>query len=218
MKINILRPFIPLVIIIILFSATAKFGLAKISEVRSKISQAQREERVLSQKLSVLSDVEVGVSNDSSLVSSTIPNRNPSLIVASQIKVEAGLLGLTPLNIKSGTGIEDKSGLSRVDVNFDIEGQRSTVLEFLKKIEGFAPITLVEKVKLNEVGGVARAQVTVKTFFAELPKKLPALGEALNDLTSDEKKILTEASGLRQPLFVNFSASTPGERPDPFSQ
>ena len=217
MKITILKPFIPLFVIILLFITIAKFGLGKISQVRAKISQAQKQERVLSQKLSVLSDVRVVVSDDSSVASITFPNKNPSLTVAYQVKAEAGLMGLTPLNIKSGTAIEDKSGLSRVDVNFDIEGQRSLVLEFLKRIEAFAPITMVEKVKLNEVGGVARAQVTVKAFFAELPKKLPALGEALNDLTVDEKDILTQISSLRQPLFVSLSPSTPAERPDPFS-
>lgn len=217
MNINSLKIIIPLLVIIPLFIFIGKFGLAKVVSIRGKISLAQKQEKVLSQKFSLLTDVEETAASASLLTSSALPSQNPSLSVMSQIRIISKESALNPINIKSGASVQDKAGISRVDVSFDVEGGRSVILDFLKKVGTFAPITVVEKVKLNDLGGVTRAEVTLKAFYAEFPKKLPGLTEAINDLTNDEKNILDEILELRQPQFVSLTPSAPNERLDPFS-
>lgn len=217
MNINSLKIFIPLLVIITLFIFVGKFGWTKVVSIREKISLTQKQEKVLSQKLSLLTDVEGTAASASLLTSGAMPSQNPSLSVMSQVRIIAIESALNPINIKSGVSVEDKSGISQVDVSFDVEGGRSAILDFLKKIETIAPITVVEKVKLNDLGGVAKAKVTLKAFYAEFPKKLPGLTDAINDLTNGEKDILDGILELRQPQFISLTPSTPGERLDPFS-
>ena len=92
------------------------------------------------------------------------------------------------------------------------------MLEFLKSIDTIAPITLVDKIKINEVGGTTRAEVSVKSFFAALPTKLPSLTEPLRDLTEAERETLSKISALTQPPFTDIPPSQGEGKIDPFAE
>jgi hypothetical protein len=214
---TLLASLLPLLASVLVFVVILKFGFGKISEVRLKVNDAKKNQTVLTQKLDVLNEVSADILTSSSISSVALPEANPSLSVISQLRRLAVERAINLTNIKTSAEIPDKSGLKRVDVTFDVEGPRVLVLDFFSGIEKFAPISMVEKVKLNEVGGSTRGSVVVKSFWAELPKKLPSLTEKLNDLTNDERATLGDIAALTQPSFVSVPPSDVSGRSDPFS-
>lgn len=209
--------FGPLLVIAILFIFVAKYAIGKITDVRAKIATERKNETVLQQRLNLLSEIQGDVLSSSDVSLSALPEANPSLIIMTQLKGLAAENALTLSNIKSGGEVADKSGLKRVDISFDAVGPRPLIMQFLQKVETFAPIALVDKVKLNETAGVAKASVTVKSFWADLPTKLPPIDSPLADLTADERKTLTDVVTLTQPVFLEVTPSEAGGREDPFN-
>jgi hypothetical protein len=212
---NILKLIGPLIAVIFLFVLVGKLGFAKISDLRSDVSKETKNKTLLTEKLAFLNEV-TAESDQASFTASALPAKNPSLITVSQLKTLAAGSGLFISGIKGGGQVLDNSGVSRVDINFDVDGPRELIIQFLTNIQTIAPISTVEKAKLVELGGAARASVTVRTFFATLPEKLPALTDAVDELTPDERQTLIDVLGLTQPSFVDVTPSQ-GGREDPFT-
>lgn len=202
--------------VVLLFIFAGKFALGKISEVRAKIAKEKKSQTVLTQKLDLLNQVENEFldSSDASLLA--MPSGNPALAVIYQLKRLAAEAGVSLSGIKAGAEVIDTSGLKRVDISFEATGARPVIIAFLKSIESAAPISVIEKVKINETAGVARGEVSVKSFFADLPEKLPTLNSPTADLTSAERELLAKISSLKAPVFVEVPPSESEGREDPF--
>lgn len=203
----LLFSFGPLVVIVLLSLFALKYSLSKISDIREQVAANKRTKNILEEKLSLLSEVDADISTSSDISLSALPENSPTAVVISQLKRQAASVGVGLTNIKSGGGIKDKSGLSRVDVSFEALAPREQLLVFLKSIETFAPISLVTKFKLNEIGGISRGTFTVSSYWAPLPQKLPPIDSPINDLTSAEKELLSKISTLTQPIFLEVPAS-----------
>ena len=208
---------LPLLVVVFLFIIVGNFGFSRIAGVRQQISQSQRDKAVLGQKLDLLSTVSATVATEATIASVAVPAGNSVLAVIWQLKTLGVGSGVLLSNIKAAAEVKDESGLSRSDVSFEVSGARSSVLAFLKGISEFAPLVVLDKIKLNEIGGAVRANIALKSFWSEFPTKLPATTEPITDLTTEERKILGELSALRQPAFVEIpaAAQTSG-RSDPF--
>ena len=193
------------------------FGISQVSGIRAKISQEQVNQNILSQKLNILTSVSDAVSSQSSAVTIAVPDSNPALITLSQMKTLAGENGLALSGIKGGAEVKDKTGLSAVDVSFDVNGPRPQIFAFLAAVNDISPVTVVSKIKMNESGGNALANVTVRSFWSSFPTKLPAVTDPESGLTADEKSTVTKVSALKQPIFSEVPASEVLGRSDPFS-
>jgi hypothetical protein len=205
----------PPIVVIILFVLVVKLGFAKIGDLRSDIAKEQKSVTILTEKLNLLSQVDEEA-DQASFTSAALPPTNPSLTIISQLKTLAASSGLLISGVKAGSQSLDKAEVSKVDINFDIGGDRSAIFQFLQKINTIAPISRVDKVKLVQLGGVSRASVTVRSYFAALPEKLPAISDAITDLTPDEKQTLKDVLGLTQPTFIEVTASQNAGKADPF--
>lgn len=197
----------PFVIAVFLFLWMVKFGFGKVSELRLKEAEAEKNNLILDQKLTILNQLDPTTISMSSTSVAALPAENPSLAVLSQLRVLASERGLALTNLKTGSEVLDKSGLKKVEVTFDIESSRGPILEFLATIKNFAPISLIDKVKINEAAGVARATITIKAFWSELPVALPPITQAMSDLTPDERLTLDSISTLTQPEFTEILPS-----------
>lgn len=206
----------PLLIVLLLFAVVGKFGISKVTDLRTQLNSLQKDQTVLSQKLNILQSLSQTLSQGSGFAMSAFPEDNPALTVISQLKRIAPTGGVSLTNIKAGAEVKDKSGLSRVDVSFEATGPRSSVLAFIKDIQTLAPITLVDKVKITELGGIAKADVSVKSFWSALPTSIPSVAQPITDLTSQEKSVLGTVSSLLQPSLTNVSPVS-GGKSDPFS-
>ncbi len=207
---------LPLLIVVILFLVVGKFGISKVSDLRKQITKAGKDKDVLTQKLKVLETVSDTLSQGSTISAAVMPDANPSLVVISQLKILGSASGVFIGNIKTGGEIKDESGLSRVDVTFDVSGARPQVIAFLKGTANLAPIMVVSKLKIAENGGGSIANVSVSSFWAAFPKTLPSITDNLTDLTPAERTILIDVSKLTQPIFINISAGEGVGKADPF--
>ena len=120
-------------------------------------------------------------------------------------------------NIKGGSEIKDPNGFSRVDITFDALGVRPQIMAFAESISMIAPLTLLDKIKINESGGGVRANIQVKSYWSELPKSLPSTTDQLSTLTNDEKNLIVEIAKLNQPLFIELPASVGSGKSEPFN-
>ncbi|HTK03504.1 MAG TPA: GspMb/PilO family protein [Alphaproteobacteria bacterium] len=214
----ILNSTLPLIVVIILFLLVGKFGISKILEIQSQISDTRTRQTVLTQKLSLLQNLSETVSTGSNVSLSALPDTNPALLVVSQLKNISSASGVTLSGLKSGAEVLDPSGISKVGISFNVTGTRDTIIAFLKTIQDIAPITVVDKVKINQAGEETTASVTVQSFWADLPKTLPKLDQPITDLTEAEKKTLTDIENLIQPNFADVAPSETSGKEDPFSR
>lgn len=214
---SVIKVVLPLLVVILLFVVVGKFGFGKITNVRAQISAAQTEQKVLSQKVSILTNVASVGEQFSNLAVSALPDSNPALAVVSQLKILAGTEALLLSEVKSGTPANDAAGLSAVSVSFNVIGSRVQIESFINKIDDIAPITVVDKIKINETSpGSSVGSISVKSFWAPFPTKIPPVSEAISDLTSDEEQIMQELSVLNQPVFSQIPPAQ-GGKTDPFT-
>jgi len=207
----------PLLIVLILFLVVGNFGLSQVRGIMSKISDAGKTQNILTEKLNLLQAVSTTLGNAPDVATTALPSANSALTAISQLKNLGFSNSIVLTNVKAGSETVDPSGLSKVDITFEIAGPRSQIVAFVKSIPGVAPVILVDSVKLNESQGTARATIGVKTFWAPLPATLPTVSTALTDLTADEKKTLTTISSLTQPVFLVLPPASGGGKADPFS-
>jgi Tfp pilus assembly protein PilO len=212
-----LKAVFPFFVVIILFVIVGKFGFGKIVEIRDQIKKTQNDQQVLTQKLDVLRNIEATGEKSSNIAVNALPDTNPSLSVISQIKILSGKIGLTVSEIKAGSPGVNSSGLSQVNVSFKVIGPREQVESFVTEISKIAPITIVDKIKISEsTPGTSMGNISVKSFWAPFPTKIPAVDKAISDLTSQEQQTLQSLSELTQPIFTDIPAGE-GGRNDPFS-
>ena len=214
----VFKTVFPLVIIIILFIVVGEFGFGKIGEIRAQVSAAQINQKILTQKLDILKNISGTGAASSNIVASALPSSNPALSVISQLKILAGNSSLVLSELKAGTPTADPQGYSTVSLTFTIVGSRLQVESFLNSTTSFAPLTIVDKIKLSEISsGSAMANISVKSFYAPFPTKIPAITDALSDLTAAEQATLKSVSSLTQPTFSALPAPVAGGKSDPFS-
>lgn len=209
----------PLVIIVFLSIFVGRFAIGKILEVRDNIVTSQRNQAVLKQKLDVLTIVSSSIGSSPNIVVGALPDKNPSLMTLSQLKLLSSQNSILVSDLKTSAATKDASGLSRVDITFDLQGSRPQIFSFVKSIGKIAPITHLAKFRLSESEGVAQANIVVSSYFAPLPTKLPAVNSQIQDLTTSDKTLITQVSQLTQPQFVEIPATgATGENTNPFGQ
>jgi hypothetical protein len=214
----ILKAVLPFIAIVVLFVILGRIGVDKISETRQKITDVQSEQLALIQKLEMLRTVTAGGMADANFVISALPDSNPSLLVISQLRSLADKDGVSLKSIKSintgGEGTEYNS----VQINFLVLGNKESISLFLNDIKSIAPICTLASARMTELDSNFVSNVTVKTFWAPLPTRLPASIFEYEDLSADEKQILSNISALSQPKFVSLPPASAGGRNNPFGQ
>ena len=220
---RILSSTLPLIITILLFLVVGNYGIGRVRDLRSQISQARQEKAVLIEKLNILRTISEMAVSGSKFAASALPGENPVLLARAQIKELATQNSVVLSNLKSDLGGSSVSGLSTVGLNFDLSGARSEIIAFLKAIGDTAPVSLVDKIAFSESMGESSATVSVKTFWAAFPQILPSVTESIMDLTAEEKNTLDKISALAQPtsfeLLIGSEGGEMGEgggRPNPF--
>ncbi|MBI4157838.1 hypothetical protein HY502_03250 [Candidatus Woesebacteria bacterium] len=204
-----------LALLVVLVGVVYKLAISQLPAQRVKFSEQIKKEETLRQKSEILKSLESAVLEQADLTSFAIPNKNSSFAVVSQLNKLAQENSVLITNLRIGTETKE-ANLSSSDLNFDVEGVSPSVLNFLQGIAGIAPITLTDKVQVNESLGVTRATVRLKAFWAEFPATLPAVSEAVSDLTPEEVEILSKIVNLTPPDFVYLEPQEPREKTDPF--
>lgn len=213
-----LKSVLPLIVVIILSFIAVPFGISKVTDLQGQINTLQNNKNILSQKLSLLQSISATVSQDSESALSAVPNTNTTLVAISQVKNISSQNGVSVSNIKAGSEVVDSIGTSHVAVSFRVAGSRSQILAFLKDVSNMAPIALVNIVKISGNNDSEAADITIESYWAPLPKTLPTLTSPINDLTANEKSVLTSVTSLIQPTFSIVPPTDGAGKTDPFTQ
>lgn len=213
-----LKSILPLFVVLILFVLVGQFGFGKISDLRDQIGAAEISQGVLTQKLDILRNISVSGATQSNLATAALPDSNPLLSVMSQIKILSGSSGLSLTDLKAGSPSIDPSGLSSVTVSFNVAGSKDQIETFIKSIGSIAPLSVVEKVTIVQLDpSAAQGTINIKSFWAPFPTKVPAITQAISDLTPAEQQIMQSISNLKQPTFSSLQPAQ-GGKSNPFSQ
>lgn len=207
---------------LLLFSLALAFlayrvGLSIISSKRTVLQKLKREETVLLQKQQILQEINdtVAFLSEASVVA--VPDKNPVLALISQIKNLAGAREISLENIKVGAETKADKGLSKIDLSFDVEGDLVDIIDFMLALKTIAPISIINKSQVNQVGEAARAEIDVLVFWSPFPEKIPSLTEPINKLTDKEQEQLENISSLIPPPFTEMAPAAPFQRANPFA-
>lgn len=208
--------FFVLMIVVTLFGFKA--GLAKIWELRTTQAETDKKENILKEKADVLGSIQASSDlNDSPAVAS-IPEKNPALFALAQLKGLATAKEIFLANVKVGSGVSEITGISPVDISFDVEGNLSPILDFTGLIKTITPLTRVTGVEFSFTETKVLATISVKTYWSPYPTKIPSLVEPAAPLSAEEKEILLKISQLSLPSFFNLLPSSPTEITNPFGE
>lgn len=194
-------PLAVLLITTILFVVSLKLFSDRLAIEQSDLTQAQKEQTVLSQKLNALQNIG-DIVNKVQSISSVLPEENPSFVEISQVKRYIQDAGLTLASIQIGQEITDSQGISHTNVNFDVEGSSLTVFLLVDKLKIAAPLTTGSNITINQKGGTSSTSFTTSVYWSPFPEKIPALTEPVSELTSEEKDILSRISLFDMPLAI----------------
>lgn len=208
-------PIISLIGIATCFFITLKIGLGKISAQKNEVNKIEKNITVLKNKQNILSQVKNTLENDIKFFSLAFPDSNPSLSVIYQIKTISSQYGLLLENIKSGSESKEKD-YSKVDIIFDVTGDLVGILKFLETLRNTSPIVTVEKIEINQTSGFFTGTVGLRGYWADFPKKIPAISQAIADFSENELEIISNISKLLVPPFSNVLPTQPSGRENPF--
>jgi len=194
-----------------------RFILGRMGNLRESLRTINAQEQTLIQKEQVLQSVDsvAAAFSEASIVA--LPSSNPALSTLSQIRFKASSFSLLLGEVEVGSEIEDKNGLSRVEVGFDVQGPFSSVTALLASLSKVAPIGRIESANITQSAGAARAVVTYSSFWSSLPQRLPALTDSLGALTPAESQVIDRLTALERPTFTQINPTNPQTPGNPFS-
>jgi len=205
-----LRAAVPFIVVLVLFVSVGKFGMTKITSLRSQITDAKQTENILTEKLSILQSFSKSPENSLSLITSVLPVANSSVATTSQLKTLAAQNGIVITSLKSGSSSKGASSLSYADITFEVTGSKLAITNLLNGVAKIAPISQVQKIRMSENGGLASANIVVRTYWADYPKTIPSVTQPITNLSNSEKQLVSQLSGLTLPMF-SVTPSAEGE-------
>jgi Tfp pilus assembly protein PilO len=212
----LVTPVFSLVLLLLVAFFAGKAIFANIQKLNSKLDETQKTLEVLKSNTDLIETFQPQAKDLSNAASLALPENNSSLSLLSQLKTEAAERSLIINKLKIGT-VQEEDGIAKVVLNFEVEGDLGQIISFTQEISNLSPINRVEKIKLSSQGVIARANLTVDSFWASFPKTIPDITKAKSGFSAAEQELLVELLKLKSPQFVDLSeASNPIPRPDPF--
>lgn len=215
---ELLSALIPLFIAILLSVGVGNFLYQKLNGLREKIASESKIATQLNQKLRILSNYTS--TNDDGVDFSTLalPENNASLMAVSQLKVLATENTLIIDSLKVGGEVKDASGMIRSDMVVSVQGLKKDVFNFINSISKVAPLMTADKIKISESLAVTKADITIKSFWAPLPKTIPSITGEVKELTEEEMQVLSLIESLRKPqVLINSESGENTQRQNPFT-
>lgn len=213
----LIKPILFLIIIAILLVVLILVGINQVKSVIAKTNESKEIEITLNQKITILQKVTEVISGDTTFLDLTIPGKSAVLYALSQIKNEAYKNNLLVSNIKTSAPVSIKSEMFKNSISFDVEGDETSVYNFLKSFSKLIPLMNIEKVKINSSGSNTSAVISSSVYSAELPKTIPSVSSIAVDLTDAEVNLLNELTSYTLPVFIESKALETQPKEDPFN-
>lgn len=188
-----------------------------LSDSKEKLTQ---EITILTERKTVLESVNNITSDNTSRAQLALPIENNSLTLLSQVRTVATELGLTIKNLDLIAQPASGPALAQSTLNFDVDGDPTSIMKFIYELKKVAPIMSIDTLSMVSSSGLsgANAIVTVRSPWAPIPTKLPALSEAIVSLSPQETDLSSELATYRYPFTTESVATGSGGtgRTNPF--
>jgi hypothetical protein len=211
---------IPLAIFVLIMSLLAGsvyFELGQINLIKAKLTEGKKNQKLLATKVSILQNVTNVIPIDLTSINFALPEKGIAIYGMSQVKSQASTLGLIITNLRTGSVIQEKNGVSKATISFDVEGNEQTIYDYLGLFSKLLPLMKVDKVSISKLDGIVKASTTISVFSGELPQRIPSITSPVTDLTNDELLTLKEISTFSPPQFVIPAPFSDTAKEDPFN-
>lgn len=191
--------------------------IASLGEARNTVTA---EIASLSGRKDVLQNVN-SISNDQiNRAQFALPVANNSLTLVSQIRTVATEQGLVIKNLDLIAQPASEGTLAQSTLNFDVDGDPLAIMKFVYALKTVAPIISVDTLSLTSSSGLAGANaiISVRSPWAQMPSRLPALSEAITALNPEESQLSSELASYRYPFTTEVVSTGSAEvgRANPF--
>lgn len=211
-------PTLLLILLVLLFVFVLKSGIEQVLVLKSRVARSREEEKILSQKLALLSKSQESSLSLADLSLLAVPPERPTLMVISLLKSFATEKGVTIKSIEAtAESAPSEESMSQSDIKLKLEGNSGNLFEYLKVLKTMLPLNTLGEIKISQEAGIARADIELSAYFIPLPTILPAITTPMNELSAEEKDILAKISTYSQPTFTELAPSGPYERGDLFN-
>lgn len=213
---NLIFQVLYLVIIFILAFIVVKEGVTRVRKQAADLKEARKIESTLSEKLNILKDSEANIKDNIDYLTLALPEKNPILILTSQINILLGEKGLLKEKITVGGLTYVETGLAPVELTVELSGSYSQFLSFIDSLQGIAPVVNITASDFTGGKEAITAKITISSYSAFYPKELPKIDDPIARLTEDDLAIIENVKSLRPLTMGSYSASPPSTRANPF--
>lgn len=212
----LILPSMLLAILVILTTIVFKNGITRISAQLKNLEDSKKTENILQEKVAVLRRIEGVVLNQADITALAIPEKNPGVLMLSQISQKAESSGLTVVDKKTSSIPKPIAGMSSMKLIVILEGELSTMVNLAKDIKELAPLSTINVVRVNKERKILSMEVDMAVYWGDFPTLLPPLTEPIKTLSQNEEMMVSDLGKLEKPAFVELEASAPVARENPF--
>jgi hypothetical protein len=212
-------PILILTFLIVLIIIVIQTGYSRIPTQLEKSKSGKAKERVLSENLSVLRQVQAGVLEQSSACLFALPEKNPSPFTLSLMKRFAEDKSILIEKVKTTNIHETQEGISsiRILITAKSDGGILPVRDFIQDFLEAVPISRVDVVELDDVSDEIGFELELSNYWSGLPEQLPAIDAPIRQLTEKESDLLERVATLERPEFTTLAPAQSTERETPFN-
>ena len=193
------------------------YAYGQISEQYEILKDSQSEEESLRVKHNTLSEIETSNLDASNRSVIAMPEGNPGLFMLSQLKSLAQKHALPVLDSSVQKEALFDGDLTRSKVVVTIKSDSTDpIIAYIKEIQELAPLSTLERVDISGDYLDYETVVEVYVYWAPFPTNLPAFGESITHLSSNDQEVLSKISSLTVPMFTVLNPTDPSGRVDPF--
>jgi Tfp pilus assembly protein PilO len=209
-------PVLMAIIIIFLGVFVVKNGMERITNKLEELDNFEATVITLQEKVNILREIEGIVLNQADITVVTIPDKNPTLIMLSQIETQASEKTVDILNKTTQSQMSGSEGLISARVNLNLTGDLTNILDFLLNLDDLAPISTIDEVDLANSGDLAASNLTMSVFWGDFPTRIPPITEPIKTLTAQEENLVNQLAKLKRPELIELKPEAPTIRENPF--
>jgi Tfp pilus assembly protein PilO len=213
----LMLPSFLIVVALGIFLFSVNIGYSQITNQVEKLRNIENQEQQLSKKLEILREVQEGLLEYSNASLMAVPNNNPTMWSLSLLRksLYENELGLNKAEARLK---KSENNLYNVSLDLELKGGLKDILVFASSTMKMAPIIKTKSMEVTKEEGDYTAKVELTTFWADLPKKLPALDEPIKGFEQKELEILVDVKKLLRPEFDVLEPQEDNERQSPFRE
>lgn len=209
---------IAFMIFLTLFGGYFLYG--QIAKVRGDIKKVENQNQALEGRLTVLrqSGSALRTYSDNSVFA--LPDKNPSLVVSTNLRALAEQEGLDidELSTRQGSSREEDD-VQSINIKMSVTGDQEQIFVFADDISRISPIINVREATILEERGTYIADFDLLAYWSPLPTELPRIDQPLLELSNDELSVIQKINALERSEILRLPPpQTDVElRADPFN-